>query len=403
MKILLINKNHFVHGGADRVYLNTGKLLEENGHQVAYFSTLNIDNISTEFDRYFVSSIETRQNSFFKKILSVKKYIYNEEAKNKLGQLIKDFNPDIIHIHLFYGVMSASILKEVKKHNIPIVATIHDYRLICPTNNMLDSDNLICEKCLPSSPSYCLIKKCSEKSLSQSAVVTLEAYFRKYVFKPIDYIDNFIFVSNFIKNKHIQVDYRYEGKSSQLYNFAPEISLDTSKKGSYLLYFGRLSKEKGLFTLIKSLFESKHKLKIVGSGPLENEMLELIHTQNNIEFLGFKSGKELDQLILNSSFVVVPSEWYENNPMTIIESFALGKPVIGANIGGIPELLNRSNGFLFESSNVKNLSEVIDNAIDINEDLYQNLSKNCLGFAKKFFSKENHYFNLLNIYKSIKK
>ena len=136
---------------------------------------------------------------------------------------------------------------------------------------------------------------------------------------------------------------------------------------------------------------------------MEQQILDLMTSHENIEFLGFKTGEILNQLIINSSFVVVPSEWYENNPMTIIESFALGKPVIGANIGGIPELLNQSNGFLFESNNIENLSEIINAAIKINEDSYKLLSKNCLEFAKQFFSKENHYLNLVNIYKSIKK
>jgi glycosyltransferase involved in cell wall biosynthesis len=403
MKILLINKNHFVHGGADRVYLNTGQLLSDNGHQVAYFSTLHSDNISTDFETYFVPSIETRQKSIMKKIFSVKKYIYNDEAKQKLSKLINHFNPDIVHVHLFYGVMSASILEEIKRYNIPIVATIHDYRLICSTNNMLDSNNLICEKCLPSSPVNCLINRCSDKSISQSAVVTLEAYVRKYIYKPTAYIDKFIFVSKFIKNKHIEADGKYGPKSTELYNFTPVISSDISTKGSYLLYFGRLVKEKGIITLIESLIGSKHKCKIVGSGPLEGQILDLINSQNNIEYLGFKTGESLNELIINSSFVVVPSEWYENNPMTIIESFALGKPVIGANIGGIPELLIQGTGFLFESRNIENLSEVINAALKINEDSYKGLSKNCLEFAKQFFSKENHYTNLINVYKSLKR
>jgi glycosyltransferase involved in cell wall biosynthesis len=403
MKILLINKNHFVHGGADRVYLNTGELLADKGHQVGYFSTINSDNILNKFDNYFVSKIPTRHNSFYKKLFAFLKYIYNIQAKRNIKKLIKNFNPDIIHLHLFYGVISSSILIEIKKHKIPIVATIHDYRLICPTNNMLDANNVICEKCLPSKPINCLINKCSENSLLQSAVLTLEAYLRKYLIKPIDYIDRFIFVSQFIEEKHIEVDSRYRAKSTKLYNFAPIIANQVASKGNYLLFFGRLAKEKGIITLINSIIGTKFTLKIVGTGPLEDQILNLINTHSNIEYLGFQSGETLNKTIEYSSFVVVPSEWYENNPMTIIESFALGKPVIASKIGGIPELLNLNTGFLFEPSSKMSLLEVINTSNKLSEDSYLAMSRNCLEFAKKYFSKKNHYLNLINIYKSIKK
>jgi glycosyltransferase involved in cell wall biosynthesis len=398
MKILLINKNHFVHGGADRVYLNTGQLLIDNGNQVAYFSTKNIDNIPTKFEDYFVSAISTRQTSNLNKIFTIQKYLYNIESKKKLKTLLKYFKPDIVHLHLFYGVISPSILSEIKKHNIPIVATIHDYRLICPANNMLDANNLVCEKCLPSNPSNCFLNKCSDKSLTQSAVLTLEAYIRKYFLKPIDYIDEFIFVSQFSKNKHLEADTRYRWKSTKLYNFANKIVNHVSPKGTYLLYFGRIAKEKGIITLINSIIGTKYNLKIVGSGPLEMDILKIIKSHINIEFLGFKSGEILEKLIQNSSFVVVPSEWFENNPMSIIESFALGKPVIGANIGGIPELVNIRNGYLFEQKNVKNLTEVINLANSISDKNYTELSNNCLEFSKLYLSKDNHYLNLNQIY-----
>jgi glycosyltransferase involved in cell wall biosynthesis len=147
MRILLINRKHFIDGGADRVYLNTGKLLEDNGHNVAYFSTVNDKNLYTDYNKYFIDNIKPRQGTLLSKIQTVKKYLYNDEVFVKLKKLIKDFKPDVAHIHLFYGALSSSILYTLKDNRIPIVITIHDYRLLCPVNSMLDKQGHICEKC----------------------------------------------------------------------------------------------------------------------------------------------------------------------------------------------------------------------------------------------------------------
>lgn len=404
MRILLINKNHFIEGGADRVYLNTGKLLEENGHDVAYFSTSNEQNFNSDYADYFVQENKPRNGSFLTKVKGVTKYLYNQEAQDNLQRLIQDFQPEVAHIHLFYGVLSASVLKTLKAYRIPIVITIHDYRLLCPVNAMLDKEGRICESCKNDKFYNCISKRCSEGNIFQSTVVTAEAYMRKFIYDPVTYINHFIFVSKFSRNKHISFDNRYKNKSSHLYNFSNSDANSNSigTRGDYLFYYGRLSKEKGILNLINAVKKTNSKLIIAGTGPQKEFVLKEISGIPNIEYVGFKSGTALNDLIVKSSFVVVPSEWYENNPMTIVESFLLGKPVIGANIGGIPELVTPKTGFIFESADEVSLGIAIESAEKLSKENYDIISYNCLNFANENFSAQKHLNELMELYNTVK-
>ena len=403
MRILLINNSHTIIGGADRVYFNTGKLMEENHQDVLYFSTYDEENEATPFSKYFVKVSNKRNANFTSKISGVKDYVYNKEAYSNLCKQIKEFKPDIAHIHLFCGGLSSSILKALKINNVPIVQTVHDYRLLCPANALLDSKNQICEKCINKSYYQCSLKKCVDGNFFYSTTVAVEAYYRKYIINPLDYIDHFVFVSQFSQLKHIEFDLRYSTKSSHLFNFTtiPE-KYSSGKKGEYFLYFGRLSKEKGLVTLIKAATKTKIPLKIVGSGSMYDEILELTRENTLVEILGHQSGETLTGLITKASFILVPSEWYENNPMTVLEAFALGKPVIGARVGGIPEIVNDGKtGFLFDSRNINDLVRIILKAQQLGESEYLEMSSNARLFAQSFFSSEAHYQNLIEIYSKL--
>lgn len=403
MRILLINNSHSIKGGADRVYFNTAKLLADNGHDILYFSTLDQQSEPTEFLKYFVKVSNKRQANFVTKLSGVKDYIYNKEAYINLSKLITDYKPDIAHIHLFCGGLSSSILKALKMNNIPIVQTVHDYRLLCPANAFLDSNNKICEKCINKSYYKCALKKCVDGNIFFSTMVATEAYYRKYFINPLDFIDYFIFVSKFSQQKHIEFDPKYRVKSSHLYNFTttPDV-YPPAHKGEHYLYFGRLSKEKGLITLLDAAINMKIPLKIVGAGPMFNEILEISHEHSNIQVLGHQSGNTLSDIISKSSFIFVPSEWYENNPMTVLEAFAVGKPVIGARIGGIPEIVNEGKtGFLFESRNSDDLERAIQKAQNLSEAEYSEMSANARSFAQSSFSPGSHYSRLIQIYSQI--
>jgi glycosyltransferase involved in cell wall biosynthesis len=403
LRILQINNHHFIKGGADRVYFNTSKLLEENGHLVLHFSSTNPDNDKSNDSKFFIGIGDNRQNNLAGKLNGVRNYIYNKAAYKNLESLIKKNRPDIAHLHLYYGGLTSAVLKVLKNMQIPIVQTIHDYRLLCPANAFLDNKNRICEKCKNRFYLQCSIYRCLESNFFYSSILTMEAYTRKYLIDPLDYVDHFIFVSKFSQQKHIEYDRRFLDKSSLLYNFSfiPE-KWDLSRKKDYVLFFGRLSKEKGILTLLEAIRKTGLKVKIAGTGPLQKEVENFVAGLRNLEYLGHKSGDELKQLISGSEYVVVPSEWYENNPMTVIESYALGRPVVGSEIGGIPEIVeNSKTGFLFESRNADNLAQTLENAVSIGDIEYIKYSQNARSFAEKNFSPESHYQNLMAKYYKI--
>jgi glycosyltransferase involved in cell wall biosynthesis len=404
MKILQINKHHFVKGGADRVYFNTGDLLEKNGNEVIYFSTSHPGNLDCRNSELFVPFVENRERGFISNISNTFNYLYNKDVIRNLDKLIEIYHPDVAHLHLIYGEMSGSVLKSLKSHKIPVVQSIHDYRLLCPANAFIDSDYLICERCRNKAFYQCATRRCKDKNFFYSSVLSLEAYFRKYCIDPVNYIDHFIFVSRFSREKHMEYDKRFSGKSSQVYNFTDISSGELEPhKDNYLLYYGRLSREKGLELLLKTAENLKVNLKIAGTGPMEETVLGYAGRNKNIEYMGYKYGRDLDNLIKGSSFVVVPSECYENNPMTIIESYSFGIPVIGSRLGGIPEILIDNNtGFLFEPRNADDLAGVIKKALQLDQGHYDELSANALRFAEQNFSSATHYMKLMEVYSGVK-
>ncbi|MDO9254599.1 MAG: glycosyltransferase [Bacteroidales bacterium] len=402
MKILMINNYHFRKGGADAVYFNTAELLKQNGHDVYYFSAKSPDTIPCETEKYFANGHNFRKLSIGKKISSIPSFIYNRDAYDKLLILLDEIKPDLVHIHLFMGGLTSSILTAIQKKNIPVVHSVHDYRLICPAYLFMDGKNMVCEKCIDKFYLRCTFKKCSENKLGQSAILSMDAYFRKYVIKPVILIDRFIFVSRFIKKKHIEFDPSYNIKGDMLYNFKPDLKsiVPTTVKGKYFLYLGRISREKGVHTLFESALKAGISLKIVGTGPIAEQLMDR-HSEN-VEFLGYKSGDELWSLVRLASFIVVPSEWYENNPLTIIEAYSFGKPVIGSRIGGIPEIIEENKtGYLFNPGNESELEAVLKRADSLPDEEYQVMSMNARALAEKLFNPETHYNELIRIYNDV--
>lgn len=240
-------------------------------------------------------------------------------------------------------------------------------------------------------------------------MMAAEQYFRNTFFNPEKYIDGFIYVSQFAKSKLEQYMPAVKEKPNVvIYNLTDHFkSIDdiSYKKDKYFLYFGRLSYEKGITTLIKAFKETPNcKLRIAGTGPLEDELKSFV-LQNkikNIQFLGYQNGKTLQSLIEGAYFIIVPSEWYENNPMTIIEGYAASVPVIGSNIGGIPEIIdNGKTGYLFESGNIDKLVTLIKHATSLSEDTYIELSRNALAFAKQHFNKNKYYLKLMDFFNEV--
>lgn len=409
MKVLLIDVYNFNKGGAETVCFNTGRLLEEHGHKVVYFTLKWSHNKSSPFSKYFPESKETRVGPL-KQVKNLINYFYHFEAAKKIEQLILDEKPDVAHIHLMWGQITPSIFPVLKKYHIPVLFTIHDYRIVCPAYTFRDGSGRICEDCQGRHFYKCFTHTCCKSNKLMSAVMAAEQYFRNAFFNPARYIDGFIYVSNFAKD--IQEKYMPALKSKPnitLYNFSTSIS-DNSKSmpaDRYYLYFGRLSYEKGVRTLLGAFKDLPQcKLKVVGTGPKEAELRAFADNEKmqSVEFLGYKQGEELADLVRNAYFVIVPSEWYENNPMTIIEAYSVGTPVIGARIGGIPEIIvEGETGFLFESGNVESLGKVIAKTMALAKNEYEALSSGCLRFAHNNLSPESYYPRLMAFYQQFSK
>ncbi len=404
MKILYINNCHYRRGGADVVYLNTGELFEKMGHEVYYFSTVSAKNEDSNSSEYFVKDVDALHVGFLKQLFYTPRKLYSPASAKNLAGLLKKTKPQVAHIHLYKGGLTASILPVLKKHKIPTVITLHDYSLLCPRNIFLDGNGNLCEKCLTLTTLNCVINRCNRKNLFYSTINYLEFELNNSLMHSEDYFDRIICVSKFNFNKHLSRK-NLVSHLRHLYNFFPKLSeaIPDHRKGDYFIYFGRLSKEKGILSLLKAwkLVDKDLRLLVVGEGTMQNEIVSEINNSGlaNVELLGYKTGIELKELILKSSFVLVPSEWYENNPMTIIEGYALGKPAIGSNIGGIPELISENEtGYLFESGNIAQLAAKIILASQISDEEYKKMSVNARQFANTNFDEMEHYKNLLKIY-----
>lgn len=410
MKILQINVFNYKKGGSEAVYFNTMELLKQHGDKVSNFALKWPENDYSEYEAYFPESKETRKG-VFKPIKNIINYFYNREAVWRLEQLIEVEKPDIAQIHLIWGQITGSILPVLKKHNIPVIFTIHEYRIVCPAYTFRNGKGVVCEDCQGKYFYKCIENKCCKNSYVLSAMMAAEQYFRNTFLNPAQYIDGFIYVSRFAKSKLEEYMPALRNKPNiVLYNLADRISQEINKtvsQNKYFLFFGRLSYEKGIKTLIMAFKDCPHSnLKIVGTGPLERELKDFVRTHNiaNIEFLGYKSGIELENIVRNAYFIVVPSEWYENNPMTIIEGYAVGTPVIGSDIGGIPEIVvEDKTGYLFSPGNVNELVNVVNTCESLSIERYNDFQQNALNFATANFNRERYYPLLMNFYKQFVK
>lgn len=403
--ILQINKFHYMRGGAERYYFNLSELLERYGHRVVHFSMQDPKNIPSEFSQYFVSKMDISRVSFsLAGVRKAMRLLYSFESKSKIEQIIKDTKPDIAHIHNIYHQISPSILPVLKKFKIPVVMSLHDYKLISPNYQFL-CNGKICEH--KNSYSKEIFHKTVKNSYVASALCALEM--KVHIFFDVykRNIDLFLAPSEFIKNKF--VEYGFDSDKIKVLPYALEIEsyrdISPVNGPRYIVYFGRLSKEKGIDILLNAIKNIKNdvKLKIAGEGPMLEQLKLKIKNESiqNIEFVDFKSGDELKNIIAGSLFVVVPSIWYENSPLAIYEAMALGKAVIGSRIGGIPELVKENiTGLLFEAGNSQELATKINYLLD-NEEILIKMGKEAKEIAVEKFGYDEHYKQINAIYSQL--
>lgn len=398
MKVLLVNKFLYPKGGSETYVFKLGETLEKMGHDVQCFGMEHPDNVVGNAVGEYTSNVDFHSRSPMKLISGSLKTVYSSQARKKIRKVLDDFKPDVCHLNNFNYQLTPSIILEIVKwrkengRECKIVYTAHDLQLICPNHLMLNPNTGdICEKCLGGKYYNCISGKCIHGSAAKSVFGAAEAYYWKAK-KVYRYIDAIVSPSAFLAQK-LETRSELKGKITVMHNFVSITKPKQPAKGGYVLYFGRYSKEKGVGTLLRAV-DSLPDIKFVfaGSGPLEQE----IEKRKNIDNRGFLSGESLVKLIAEADFSVVPSEWFENCPFTVIESRVYGTPVLGADIGGIPELIDDGvNGELFESGNIEMLTVKIKELSE-NKQKLEAYAQKCLEFS--YLSAEEYCAKLMDIY-----
>lgn len=390
MKILLANKFYYRRGGDCVCTINLEELLKSHGHEVAIFAMQHPDTLPTPWSWYFPSEVKFKPGPGM--IEAFLRPFGTREVKNKFNALLDDFQPDVVHLNNIHSQLSPLIAELAHQRGIKVVWTLHDYKLLCPRYDCLRDGKKACEECFTNKH-----KVLEYKCMKGSAVASLLAYKEamKWNRERIEKCtDIYLCPSRFMANKMTEGGFSPD-KIHKLCNFidVEKCRKDSYSKEDYYCFIGRLSHEKGIKTLIESANSLPYKLVIIGGGPLEEEAKA--QAGNKVEFVGFKQWEQIKEIVGKARFSVIPSECYENNPLSVIEAQCLGTPVLGARIGGIPELIEEGvSGMTFESRNVKDLKEKIESMFATSFD-YRVISES----SQRRYNAENYYNQIVEIYK----
>jgi len=401
MKVLLANKFFYRKGGAEVVFFATAKLLQRYKHEVVFFCMEHPQNLLSPFDKYFVSNVDlSNGHGLVQQLKSAGRILYSFQARDKISRLIREERPAIAHLHNIYHQISPSIIDALKKRDIPIVMTLHDYKLTCPVYTLF-SKGKVCEKCKGGRYYRAFLSRCTKGSRSKSAVNVVEMYLHHKILQIYKRVDLFISPSKFLIEKTKEMGFK--GDIVYLPNFVDltEYQPSYNNDNKSVVYFGRLSREKGLSILIDAVKGLDVQLKIIGDGPQREQLVEKVKREGlkNVVLMGYKTSRQLHGEIEKSIVVVVPSEWYENNPRSIIEAFALGKPAVGARVGGISELVkDEETGLTFEAGDPRDLRKKIESLVR-DKDKVICMGKRARELVERDFTPEKHYKSLIKIYK----
>jgi glycosyltransferase involved in cell wall biosynthesis len=405
MKIILVNNYHYLRGGAEKIYFETGHLLEKQGHVVSYFSMADPQNVSlpdiTEWPQHI--AFDNIKKGYLQSLFLFLRFIYSRQAKKKMEEMIVKVQPDIIHYHIIYGRLTSSVLLAAKKYNVPSVMTIHDHRLLCPVYNIIIGQRGGCKQCYHGNYLHCIVNRCNKKRFSYSVLAALECAVRDCLFAYPRYIDKFIFPSKYLMNEHLSNRKSIAVKSVLLPHgiIVADCTSDV-KRGDYILYSGRLSVEKGIMLLLEAWRDMPEiNLRIAGDGELRDEIASFIqqHRLYNVRMLGFLERDALRAELEKAIYTIVPSICHETFSLATLESFASGKPVIAAQVGAIPELIEPGKtGFLFKPGDCSGLKKCVVNAVGISDADYRAMSLNVKKYALENYNQAQYYERLFTIY-----
>ena len=405
MRILYCNKYNFPFSGTEVYLFELMDLMRSGGHEVALFSMSDPRGPSTAYDRHFVSHIDFKRPKWglISNARLAAHAIYSREARRRLRGMIAEFRPDVAHVRNIYHHLSPSILWELKKHGVPVIYHLNDFKLLCPSYNMV-AHGRACEKCSGRKFWHVATEDCYTGGRRSALVLAAEAYIHKWFRTYERCVARFLAPSQFVKHKLIANGWNAK-KIDVLPHFqklpekAPPPNADAA-----ILYFGRLSAEKGVADLVQAMECAQHvSLVIAGDGP-ERPALQSLAQElklTNVEFVGHQNGNDLDKLISASRFTVLPSRAYETLGKTILESYAWGRAVVATDLGSRRELVQEGEtGLLFRPGDVGQLASAIRFLAD-RPALAARMGLNGRELLRERHSPESHYIALSRLYEDL--
>ena len=399
-RLLLLNSYHYRRGGADIVCLDQDAMFTGLGWRTAMMAMHHPKNLPSQWSDWFVEELEFGQTrGLADTLVKAGKAIWSFEAQRKLRGLLDAFRPDVAHLHNVYHHLSPSVLPVLAQAGIPTVLTAHDLKIACPAYKMLNSGGL-CERCRTGSVINVVRHRCVRDSLGASAVVAVESGLQRTLGIYRRHVGRVMVPSRFYRDKLIE----WGWPVAQLAYVPNFVDADTFtpryEPGDYLLFAGRLAPEKGVHTLVNAAIAAGVPLRVAGSGPLEAE-LRALPGADRIEWLGFCSGEDLWAQIRGARALVLPSEWYENAPMSVLEAYASGTPVVGARIGGIPEMIAEDTGWTFRSGDVDDLTSVLRRVADTPDATVSAMGRRARERVEREFGRQRHVDGVLDVYRGL--
>ncbi len=389
MKILQVNKFYYPKGGAETYFLSLIDGLKNNGQEVLIFSQKNPNNLPSNQEKYFISDLNLEKFNW-PMVGSLGRIFWSFSAARKIKKLIAQEKPDLVHIHNIYHQISPSILPAIKKMGLPIIMTVHDFKLI-KHDYTLRADG----------------KKIKNKNSNLvDLLLQIEFNFHKKINIYKNNVDLFLVASQFVKDQLVANGFNSEKIIIQPLFTDLEINQSNQATEKYFIAFGRLDESKGLDTLIRAaaIAKSQPKIKIVGNGPAKKDLIDLtwdLGIASRVEFTGQKNRQDLHKLVSNSLATIFPTRVHETFGLGALESMALGKPVIATKAGALPELVkDQENGILINVNNEEELAKAMDYLMDNSEKAIV-MGKLGQDLAQKYSSKD-HLNQILGIYDKIK-
>jgi len=403
MRILHINNYHFPRGGSDRYFLDVARGLAERGHEVRTLAPVDPRDINV--DLRVDASIVPMLTSMKPRPTEIARFFYSTVVREVVRRVVADFMPDIVHLHIYYGQMTSSILHPMKVAGIPIVQTLHEYKIVCPAQTML-RDQRLCTACRGGRYWHAALHKCNRGSLLRSALSAAEAVVSEAL-GARRHVDRFLTVSDFQRTQLLSMGID-AGKTIRLYNFTDDVDAPSTSPGDYFLFAGRLVAGKGLETLLRAykLYRdlcatTAIPLYLAGEGDAESELRRLaedLGVIGSVTWLGHIAGDDLEHSYRNCRALVNPSEFNETFGLNNLEAMAYGRPVICSDGGAFPEVVrNGIDGFVVSTGNV---AEFADRMCELTVERALKMGEQAHERAMSVFSKDVHLSKLERIYAS---